>query len=233
MGRFPRKEDIGTALFEACEVFVDSYINFIDYKKGFYLDDVLAKAAELVKRKGIKVLVIDPYNKVTIKGKSRDSDGYTAEYLLKIDQFAKEHDVLVLLIAHPTKMKDINTAKPPMPTFYDIRGTGDFFDMSPHGLCVYRDFEQEIVIVKNLKVKFSFQGTTGAETVFMWNPENGRYSPVLGDDTTGYSPIFDNNPWIKISEEIEPKNTIQPNSANEFSSNNDFNYDLPDEEVPF
>ena len=97
---------------------------------------------------------------------------------------------------------------------------------------MYRDFEQEIVRIKNLKVKFSFQCVTGAETITMWNPANGRYSEVMGDDTTGYSPIFDNSPWIKISE-VEPKNTIQPNGVNEFSPNNDFTYELPEKDVPF
>ena len=234
LGKFPKKEDIGTPIFKECEKFIDDYINFIDYEGAYNFDDVLAKAAELVKRKGIKVLVIDPYNKVTMKDKNRSDDSYTAEYLLKIDEFARKYDVLPIIVAHPTKMKKVQgESKPPMPDFYDIRGSGDFYDMSPHGLCVYRDFEQEIVRIKNLKVKFSFQGVTGAETITMWNPANGRYSEVMGDDTTGYSPIFDNEPWIRISEEVEPKNTIKPQQENEFLSNNDFTYELPEKDVPF
>ena len=69
------------------------------------LDSVLEKGAELVKRKGIKMLVIDPYNKVKMKTKKELSiPDYTMEYLAKIEVFAKKHDVLVVVVAHPTKM---------------------------------------------------------------------------------------------------------------------------------
>ena len=46
------------------------------------LESVLRKGAELVKRKGIKCLVIDPYNKVRdINAVSDDVNRYTMEYL--------------------------------------------------------------------------------------------------------------------------------------------------------
>jgi len=64
----------------------------------------MRKGAELVKRKGIKCLVIDPFNKVRdINCKTEDVNRYTMEYLTKIEVFAKKYDVLVFIVAHPTK----------------------------------------------------------------------------------------------------------------------------------
>ena len=52
----------------------------------YTLDSVLRKGAELVKRKGIKCLVIDPYNKVRdTSDASGDVNIYTLEYLTKIE----------------------------------------------------------------------------------------------------------------------------------------------------
>lgn len=222
-GKFPSKNDIDNPIFKACEEFVNDNINFIDYKHGYYLDDVLAKGAELVKRKGIKVLVIDPFNKVVMKDRRRDEDSYVPDYLFKLQEFSTKYDVLPILVAHPTKMKTIKGEnKPPIPTMYDVRGTGDFYDMMPHGLCVYRDFETNLSIVKTLKVKFSFQGTTGIESLSAWNPDNGRYSPVEGDLEEGnVFPVFDNTPWILPEKYVEPKQ-IDDEKAN-----------YSQEEVPF
>ena len=48
----------------------------------YTLESVLRKGAELVKRKGIKCLVIDPYNKVRdVDCKTEDVNRYTMEYL--------------------------------------------------------------------------------------------------------------------------------------------------------
>jgi len=66
----------------------------------YTLESVLRKGAELVKRKGIKCLVIDPFNKVRdVDCKTEDVNRYTMEYLTKIETFAKKFDVLVFVVA--------------------------------------------------------------------------------------------------------------------------------------
>ena len=51
------------------------------------------------------MLVIDPFNKVRdVDCKTEDVNRYTMEYLSKIEIFAKKYDVLVFIVAHPTKM---------------------------------------------------------------------------------------------------------------------------------
>ena len=87
----------------------------------YTLESVLRKGAELVKRKGIKCLVIDPFNKVRdIDCKTEDVNRYTMEYLTKIEMFAKKFDVLVFVVAHPTKMYKDKDGKIEEPTMYSI-----------------------------------------------------------------------------------------------------------------
>ena len=62
----PSKDDIGSNKWNDVKSLVNDNFYFIENER-YDLDAVLAKGAELVKRKGIKCLVIDPYNKVKMK----------------------------------------------------------------------------------------------------------------------------------------------------------------------
>ena len=144
----------------------------------YTLESVLRKGAELVKRKGIKCLVIDPFNKVRdIDCKTEDVNRYTMEYLSKIEIFAKKYDVLVFIVAHPTKMYKTQDGKIEEPTMYNIKGGGEWYDASYHGILVHRDYEQKTVKAKVLKVKFQNLGENGAEAHFKWEPQSGCFIP--------------------------------------------------------
>ena len=144
----------------------------------YTLESVLRKGAELVKRKGIKCLVIDPFNKVRdVDCKTEDVNRYTMEYLSKIEIFAKKYDVLVFIVAHPTKMYKNQDGKIEEPTMYNIKGGGEWYDASYHGILVHRDYEQKTVKAKVLKVKFQNLGENGAEAHFKWEPQSGCFIP--------------------------------------------------------
>jgi len=144
----------------------------------YTLESVLRKGAELVKRKGIKCLVIDPFNKIRdVDAKTEDVNRYTMEYLTKIETFAKKFDVLVFVVAHPTKMYKDKDGKIEEPTMYNIKGGGEWYDASYHGLLVHRDYEAKTVKAKVLKVKFQNLGENGAEAHFKWEPKSGCFIP--------------------------------------------------------
>ena len=144
----------------------------------YTLEAVLKKGAELVKRKGIECLVIDPFNKVRSNDQSGDVNVYTLEYLQKIETFAKKYDVLVIVVAHPTKMYKDGNGKIEEPTMYNIKGGGEWYDASYHGLLVHRDYEAKTVKCKVLKVKFQNLGENGAEAHFKWQPDSGDYLSI-------------------------------------------------------
>jgi len=154
----------------------DNYF-FIDMER-YTLESVLRKGAELVKRKGIKCLVIDPFNKIRdVDCKTEDVNRYTMEYLTKIEMFAKKYDVLVFIVAHPTKMYKDKDGKIEEPTMYNIKGGGEWYDASYHGILVHRDYENKTVKAKILKVKFQNLGENGAEAHFKWEPRSGCFIP--------------------------------------------------------
>ena len=173
----PRKSDIGTDKWNQVANHVNDNFFFIDMER-YTLESVLRKGAELVKRKGIKCLVIDPFNKVRdVDAKTEDVNRYTMEYLTKIEIFAKKYDVLVIVVAHPTKMyKDAN-GRIEEPTMYNIKGGGEWYDASYHGILVHRNYEEKTVKAKILKVKFQNLGENGAEAHFKWEPRSGCFVP--------------------------------------------------------
>ena len=180
-GDMPRRDDIGGAKWNEVAEHVNDNFFFIDMEK-YTLESVLRKGAELVKRKGIKCLVIDPFNKVRDKNAtSLDVNMYTMEYLTKIETFAKKYDVLVFIVAHPTKMYKDKDGKIEEPTMYNIKGGGEWYDASYHGLLVHRDYVLKNTKVKVLKVKFQNLGENGAEAYFTWEPNSGSFVPQITD----------------------------------------------------
>ena len=176
-GDMPRREDIGGTKWNEVADHVNDNFYFIDMEK-YTLESVLRKGAELVKRKGIKCLVIDPFNKVRDRNASSiDVNIYTMEYLTKIESFAKKYDVLVFIVAHPTKMYKNSDGKIEEPNMYNIKGGGEWYDASYHGLLIHRDYDAKNTKVKVLKVKFQNLGENGAECFFTWEPKSGSYIP--------------------------------------------------------
>jgi len=180
-GDMPRREDIGSNKWKEVADHVNDNFFFIDMEK-YTLESVLRKGAELVKRKGIKCLVIDPFNKVRDRNASSiDVNIYTMEYLTKIETFAKKYDVLVFIVAHPTKMYKNSDGKIEEPNMYNIKGGGEWYDASYHGLLIHRDYERKNTKVKVLKVKFQNLGENGAECFFTWEPKSGSFVPQITD----------------------------------------------------
>ncbi len=173
----PTRDDIGGDKWNQVADHCNSNYFHIDMER-YTLDSVLRKGAELVKRKGIKCLVIDPFNKVRdVDCKTEDVNRYTMEYLSKIEIFAKKYDVLVFIVAHPTKMYKDKDGKIEEPTMYNIKGGGEWYDASYHGILVHRDYDAKTVKAKVLKVKFQNLGQNGEEAHFKWEPKSGCFIP--------------------------------------------------------
>lgn len=198
-------ESIG---YKKAELFCNEHFFMID-RDTFDLDFVLDKVKEMIFRKGIKYFVIDPFNKVRlINPSSTQTNEYTIEYLSKIDSFCKKHDVFAILVAHPVKPSK-DESKTYKPTFYDIKGGGEFFDMAYHGLSVWRNFIDCYTEVTIMKVKFSHLGTNNAKAYFAYNVNNGRLTHItnIEDHIQGINkPLFDNSNWAYIPETINQEN---------------------------
>ena len=176
--------------------------NFFDIlpEEGYRVDTILEKAEALVRRKGIRVFILDPYNCLEHQIPTGQSETqYISEFLEKLRSFARRKQVLVILAAHPVKMKkDPISGKYPVPTMYDISGSAAFFNKADFGLAIERDRAQGVTRVHVQKVKFRHLGQPGVAS-FQYNTHCGRFVPIVEGktpDLPNEEPKWDNSNWL-------------------------------------
>jgi twinkle protein len=215
-------EEIKSKRIQRAKQFYNDHFLHLEYNDGYDLEKILTKFTELVKRKGVRVFVIDPYNKTRLKkANGKNVNEYTADYLNEIDIFCQKHKVHVILVVHPVKMQKIEgTNSYQMPTAYDIKGGGEMFDMAYHILSIGKETDKRLVKFKTLKVKFQHLGTPDELTYLKWNVNNGRYASVDYDETVGgdVEVFWDNGDWL-TSKETDKKIVEEYAEMPEFSSN--------------
>ena len=161
--------------------YITSKIKHIDANKvGGNVLEILDIAAQQVAESRAnggdpKYLVIDPFNMLSMKGKFNGHEKIE-EILRRLTTFSHQMNMMVILVAHPFKMrKDEKTGEYEVPDFYSVKGSSAFFEMSYHGLVVYRSPGQ--VMVRVLKVKQNNLGRAGGEVYFDYEKAPGRYIP--------------------------------------------------------
>ena len=176
------KKTLDADLYKKAKEHLEENFFFIVPKDNFKLDNILDKAKSLVRRKGIKALVIDPFNRLENEIPSGMTEtNYISKALDKLTEFAQKHDVMVVLMAHPNKQIKDKDGVIPAPTMYDINGSANFFNKADFGIVVHRNR-----IANNL-------GTCGT-AYFHYNLNNGRYVPYVQD----VLPEWDNDSHLDI-----------------------------------
>lgn len=168
-----------------------TYINenfyFMNFNKVSTLDDILKQAEELVLEKDVKVVVIDPYNKIDHQyDKHLTETQYISKVMDRLQLFAKKYNVLVNLVVHPRTQQttDVNNIN-----MYSINGSANFANKSDYIIVVHRNkhVNGDTVTIKCDKVKFKNYGTAG-ETEVKYDYASGNYFDFFEDtnkvDTT-------------------------------------------------
>lgn len=176
--------------FDMAEDHIRNNFFYIMNEEDFTVDSMLTSAKILVKTRGIKVLVIDPYNRLEHQYKDSETQ-YISRFLDKITNFARFNDVLVFLVAHPRKMDKELNGKMKVPTLYDINGSSNFFNKTDYGFTVHRKSDERNILLNEVeihwqKVKFKYLGHTGVLEL-KYNYINGRFQK----DTN-----WDNRNWL-------------------------------------
>jgi len=143
-------------------------------------DWLLKKFEEQMYSFGIDIFVIDAFNKVILpSGNKLDEINVV---LSKLTHFAQANNVLIFLVAHPTKMKkNEDTGLYAIPDLYSVSGSADFRNQTHNGFTIYRTWEdvdnnvENTTTFYNMKIKFKFQGEIGASVDFDYCLANGRY----------------------------------------------------------
>lgn len=200
--------------------YISSNFFYILNENDMTIDSILEAAKLLVRQKGIKILVIDPFNRVehAYNSKEMNETKYIGLFLTKLNNFAKFFDVLVILVAHPRKMN-----KGDRPTLYDISGSANFRNQCDYGFIVDRLIGEDGLMVNSLqiiweKVKFKHLGKPGISEL-NYNYNNGRYQSK--SETVD---IWDNSNWL------DEKNDIMYDFKAGILPNEDF---LERDELPF
>lgn len=183
---------------------------------------------------GIDIFVIDAFNKLQFDGAGQNKQRID-EVLTKLTMFAQMNNVIIFLVAHPTKMQKDESGKYIAPTLYDVSGSADFRNQTHDGYCIYRTFADEEIGIEghstfiNLKTKFSFQGEIGASLDMKYHNPSGRYY-----DMNQPAPTFDMTKEFEDDENDTPIENVQPNEAFDVQDSNTM---IPvtdeDDEFPF
>lgn len=152
-----------------------------DFTNNLNIDNILEIAEESIQMYGIKCVVIDPFNKIGYT-KTNNITEDIGSVLNKITAFAKKNNVLVFLVAHPTKPSERKINKAEVPSGFDIAGSANFLNMSDVVLTVYRNQDEEANKSKECKVMVSKvrdndYGQEGS-AYFRYNTYSGIYQEI-------------------------------------------------------
>ena len=234
-GLRPTKNNLHSDIVTETKEFINTHFFHVDIDGRYYLEDVLDKFAELVRRKGVRLFILDPFNKINLKTFSKsDINAYTSEYHQLLDAFETKYDCHIFLVVHPVKLpnKEGSTKTYLMPNAYHIKGGGEHFDMSYNIIGMVRDHELNMVQIRTLKWKFQHLGIAGVDTWVGWNINNGRYTAPHShfdpDSVTPANVVWNNDNWLKIKEPIKqveiPLATTQDAFGEDYNIDNELEF---------
>lgn len=178
--------------------------------QSYTIDNILEKARQLVRRRGVRTVVIDPLNRLEQSPSEGNTEQeYITSLLNKLGRFAMQYRCLVILVAHPRKVnRNAMTGELRRVEMNDINGSANFGNMADFCINIDRNDAKGIVTAYIDKVRFKHLGSRGSAQ-FVYNVINGRYSPcqegiVNTCDGERPGPIntqFDNQNWLTKSEQ--------------------------------
>ena len=185
------QDEIDVAIDYICKNFY--FINY-DKVKGF--NDIENVVETTISTLHFDILVIDSFNKVEYDKPAHITDtDFIGKILNKLCEMAIKYNVMVILVAHPTKMEwNSGDKAAKCPTAYNINGSANYFNMSDYVLGVHRDrnVEDETVTIRVDKVRFSHYGTQG-KCLLKFDIASGNYYNAPEkfdfDKKAAYTPI--------------------------------------------
>lgn len=159
------------------------------------IEAVLERARQLVYRKGIRGLVIDPWNEMEhLCPKDLTETQYISQSLKRIRQFGRRHGVHVWIVVHPTKLHKGHGGQYPVPTLYDCGGSAHWRNKADNGIAVWRELSEQDSLDVDIhiqKVRFRQIGRIGMATL--------RYDKVIGGYTDPSARFYGGRTYASVS----------------------------------
>jgi len=143
------------------------------------IDAILDAAKALVLRMGVRVLVLDPWNEIEHQRPAGMTEAeYVSASLMRMRRFARLHDILLVVIAHPKLLEKKSDGTYPVPTPYDIAGGANWRNKADNCIAIAADPRSKTgaVEIHVQKVKFKLFGKVGMVPM-TWDRPTGRYFP--------------------------------------------------------
>tara|TARA_R110002012_G_scaffold33459_8_gene97980 strand:- start:216 stop:1997 length:1782 start_codon:yes stop_codon:yes gene_type:complete len=156
--------------------YINDHWMFLEQRSGeaATIDSILDRARSAILRKGIRGLVIDPYNYIANTTAADNEHQSINDMLTRLVSFARSHEVHIWFIAHPSKMPTDQSGTTAVPKGMNISGSASFFAKADLGITVHQNQNKEVE-VHCWKVRFKWIGSTGKCTLDYDIP-SGRYS---------------------------------------------------------
>lgn len=144
------------------------------------VDGVLNLAKILCYCHGINGFVLDPWNELNhFRPNNVSETEHISQSLGKIRRFARDHEIHIWIVAHPTKLKKQNDGKYPVPTPYDVSGSAHWRNKADNAISIHRpnpaDHSDRTVEVHVQKIRFKEIGKIGMAEL-NYDTVSGRYN---------------------------------------------------------
>ena len=168
--------------------FLDDHFRFIESTEDIPNIEYILKKAKLAKQRfGIKGLVIDPFNQISPdRDYAKREDEHIRDIIAKCQQFARNHQMVVWMVAHPHKLQRNDSGVIPPPDLYQVSGSAHWANMSDVALVVHRDFEDNSTQIITRKIRE--QGVYGhiGQVYFNFNNVKKVYEEEVESSKDGY-----------------------------------------------
>ena len=140
------------------------------------VEDVLELGRASVIRNGTRLLLIDPWNEIDHKRGTNESEtDYTGRAIRMMKRFAKQNDVALWVIAHPSKPQQ-QFGKSRLPGLYDISGSANWANKADYGIVFQiKSREYWTSTIACTKVRMGLPGAMG-QVVVQFDPAKSSYS---------------------------------------------------------
>lgn len=134
---------------------INNHFYFIETKDTVpSIDYILEVAKKSIYKYGVNAIVIDPYNEVSaVRSGNTREDEHIRDFISKCKRFARVHDIVVWVVAHPTKLPKSTDGGYAPPTAYDISGASHWHNQSDCILTIHRDFDDNTTTVMTRKIR--------------------------------------------------------------------------------
>jgi len=202
--------------------FVKKHFFYVYPEQDFSWEAIEKKMIYLIRRYGVRRILLDPYNQFDHTQGNMQIDQYVSKFMGRLKRFSVIHDVAVHLVAHQVTPTFIGGQDYPKPNAYKVKGGGTFADKADNVAFVwipfrYSDKKNKTVTVGFDKVKKKRLTGEGGEAEFIFDVGSNRY---LLNDISPFNTEQEEQTELILAEPtekpIETKSAITPN--NEFNT---------------